>query len=217
MPMAAEQFRRAIYHNELEHKVQAFSNAISSSSKGSIQLSHWPGKNVEARATPFFAECDFRHGCVQTPPIQNIAVDDIWLENGMSFLKLNANGGEAEALRGSRKLLSTRNVCVVMMYVRKLLRGRDPSHERFTSDVYDLLQLGGLHTEWLRVHASDPKIHKLTELQDVANFEALFSRGDLMMTDFLISSNKESRCDSITRHLPRAIGYLAHEDITILT
>ena len=154
-------------------------------------------------------------GCVQTAPVGNVAIDDIWLEDGMSFLKLNANGGEAEALRGSRKLLSTRNVCVVMMYVRKLLRGRDPADERFTSDIHELLSLGGLTTEWLRVPAEEPKIHKLTELHDVGKFEALFSRDDLMMTDFLVSTNKDARCKGVTRYLPRAIGGRPQDDVTV--
>ena len=64
-------------------------------------------------------------------------------------MKLNVNGGEAQALRGSRKLLSRRGVCVLMMHVQKLLRGWDPSDEEFAPEMAGLLQLGATLTSFL--------------------------------------------------------------------
>lgn len=126
---AARLFQRSITDNALAENIHLERRALTAPGEAQATLQYVPGRHGQASlAAHSHSGCgvlpDVEVGCVEER-VQTTTVDEAWmrrfgLQQQVDVLKLNVNGEEMNALRGARRLLSRRRICITMLHVFKV-------------------------------------------------------------------------------------------------
>jgi hypothetical protein len=129
--------------------------------------------------------------------VPTTTIDAEW-QAPLDVLKLSVNGAELKTLRGARKLLTQRKVCMVMMHATKVQLGRD--RPDFATDLYDILNDNGME---ILFHKDRDETGSSTtdRIQSAGKMEAIFTGEPVISQDYIFARLPSPECQDVNSHL----------------
>eukprot|EP00397_Hematodinium_sp_SG-2012_P024225 GEMP01025224.1.p2 GENE.GEMP01025224.1~~GEMP01025224.1.p2 ORF type:complete len:212 (+),score=36.89 GEMP01025224.1:1412-2047(+) len=200
---ASQLFRLSALENSLEVTVRTAALGDRTIS-ATTDLWYYSGRNGQATMTAFGKRADGQHIIRDIP---KVSLDDDFAEHEeIGVLKLSVNGAEVETLRGARRLLSRRQICLVMMHVKKVVMGHESDPE-FSSSLQNSLEGYDINYYRERSKTSPGRplrlVHNSTELNDILDANI---RDNYYSHDYLFATPRDTASCTAWRELMESIS-----------